>query len=367
MHILNINPNILKFESLLEQISRWRLPPDLYDAIILSLQSTNSVSNVLEVRIHPNSTSIHGHASSHPDIPKYLLTATTIGLAIISITTMSLFISIHSRRLQSHHVAAATLNRGKRKINRTSLRENRQPSEKYYGLAVTIMICSYLLWVFGTLHATSRFLWTLARNLSYTIRSTRTQRSSHVPEFPKAKETIEESRLGGISNSQAGQSWLPIELSGVVFNQLDSTNIIGARSVAEVGFGRLYQAVDARSGNMLAIKRVINRRMLGEDRGHLLLDEIRAHHRMNFDSRFPPLLGCFIDQRDYVLVMFLAIRSLHKARIIHGDLKPENILLDENKHLIIMDFYVATVFSKSEERGREYPLWQDAKKRGGSH
>ncbi|OHT01378.1 hypothetical protein TRFO_07631 [Tritrichomonas foetus] len=45
----------------------------------------------------------------------------------------------------------------------------------------------------------------------------------------------------------------------------------------------------------------------------------------------------------------LGMKHVHKNNIIHRDLKPENILLDQNNHVKISDFGIATIFNESDE------------------
>jgi hypothetical protein len=45
----------------------------------------------------------------------------------------------------------------------------RQTPSRLVGFIATLMLLSWLLWAFGTLHATFLFLWTLVHNATYTI------------------------------------------------------------------------------------------------------------------------------------------------------------------------------------------------------
>lgn len=109
------------------------------------------------------------------------------------------------------------------------------------------------------------------------------------------KRTSDRSEL----SRRIGWSWIPIELSDGVPTKVDSMDLIPTMNIAQGGFGRLFQAKDTSSGKMVAVKR-ITKSEEGEPR---LLDEIRAHHIMNSDPQFPSLLGCFLDEKDYILVM----------------------------------------------------------------
>lgn len=403
MHILNINSRVLKIEPLLEQVSKWRLLPDLYDMIIFFLQGIDPqqrppskmlhiASPVLaptrstKVRICPTATiPMHGYTSNHTNTQEALLPF-AIGLAITSFTTISFLMSAHRRKhLKRHRVSTIKLHPNKRNLGRISLRDKRQPPAKLSGFAATIMLFSCLLWSPGTLHAASQFLWTLVRNSVYTVMrwalehpgavmaatsnllsgfdvfdalfsyiilkeyqvrlsnlkymlfkvivgflwlpvssvkmlavfsnhlgaqvvsatwgSIRIKIGLRAPESMKTREMqMELSELNKRPVARLGSSWIPIELSGGIPAQLDSNNLVAIRNIAQGGFGRLFRATDISSGRMVAVKRV-SKRLLGEEGEPLLLDEIRAHHKMNSDLRFPSLLGCFLDQHDYILVM----------------------------------------------------------------
>lgn len=67
-------------------------------------------------------------------------------------------------------------------------------------------------------------------------------------------------------------------------------------------------------------------------------------------------------------LQILAIQCLHKQDIIHRDIKPENIFIDESGHLILADLGLAEdigTFRAADTEMDKFPIWQEAKKRGG--
>lgn len=56
--------------------------------------------------------------------------------------------------------------------------------------------------------------------------------------------------------------------------------------------------------------------------------------------------------RFYITEIILATAHLHEQNIIHRDLKPENFLLDQNGHLKLTDFGLATFLNNKNLKKR---------------
>ncbi|KAF7347409.1 Non-specific serine/threonine protein kinase [Mycena venus] len=187
-------------------------------------------------------------------------------------------------------------------------------------------------------------------------------------------------------------SWIEIVLAGGQRSGLHPQDLVSLRFLGKGGFGTVIQGLNRTTGRTVAIKR-ISKRFLGEDGQRLLTEEIRAMNRLRTLSLFPTLLGSFVDDRDYILVMdylsggtmfekirsgelytarplalyyagqlLLGLQCLHRLGIVHRDIKPDNLLFDTAGNLIISDFGLAKVFDTSAVGG---PSWMMAKLWGG--
>ena len=78
------------------------------------------------------------------------------------------------------------------------------------------------------------------------------------------------------------------------------------------------------------------------ERGDLAMN--LAHKRT-----FPESLAKF-----FIAELILAIQYLHQKNIIHRDLKPENILLDEDGHIKLADFGLATIINNKAENMQNF-------------
>ncbi|KAJ7285095.1 kinase-like domain-containing protein [Mycena rebaudengoi] len=190
--------------------------------------------------------------------------------------------------------------------------------------------------------------------------------------------------------------WIEIVLEGASRTGLQPRNIIAQNLLGSGGYGRVVKGLNVETGRAVAIKRVA-KKMLGSSGEYLIVDEIRAMNRLRLTSNnpFPVLLGSFIDDHDYILVMefcpggtlldklrsaggylsrplalfygcqlLLAIQCLHKNGILHRDIKLDNILLDVQGNALLSDFGMAKVFNLNVKGGR---AWELAKERGGDH
>jgi hypothetical protein len=118
------------------------------------------------------------------------------------------------------------------------------------------------------------------------------------------------------SGSAIRTSWVEIILGSYEPSILRPQDLVLTKHIGIGGFGRVYQVKDNASGAMLAMKRV-SKKMLGEEGQFLILDEIRALRLMDANSSFPSLIGSFMDERDYILIMVTSLLSTASENATH--------------------------------------------------
>merc|ERR1712186_93072 len=67
------------------------------------------------------------------------------------------------------------------------------------------------------------------------------------------------------------------------------------------------------------------------------------------------MLGCHRSQcRVWLYQMIDALQHIHRHGIVHRDLKTENVLLNENGHVVLIDFGTAKDLVRTDLNGPEY-------------
>ncbi|KAJ7611007.1 kinase-like domain-containing protein [Roridomyces roridus] len=174
----------------------------------------------------------------------------------------------------------------------------------------------------------------------------------------------------------------------------DPDSIVEGPCIGKGGFAEVFRGLNKATGQAVAVKRV-KKKALGEDGQYLILGEIRIMNRIRDTKRqlpFPIILGSYMDDSDYLLVMnhlpgtmlakleatggyfdqplaffyagqlLLAIHTLHSLGVVHCDVKPDNIFLDSFGNVVLGDFGVAKLFNKTAKGDR---IWSDFKRLGG--
>ena len=135
--------------------------------------------------------------------------------------------------------------------------------------------------------------------------------------------------------------------------------------LGEGGWGVVYRALDAETGEEVALKAIRPDRMKNEDAVRRFLREIKATEQIDHPNTVR-VLACGRDGGLSFLVMELlegqsladvltkplpvdqalclstqilkGLQAAHDLRIVHRDLKPENIIIDDNGDVRVLDF-----------------------------
>eukprot|EP01083_Nonionella_stella_P298502 1013151_1 len=162
-------------------------------------------------------------------------------------------------------------------------------------------------------------------------------------------------------------------------SSIDMTHFEPYRAMGKGGFGSVELVKHKASGDLMAIKSVVKRpcvdsdsrlRVLWKERRILALlknpfvvylvwafqDAKKCYMVMPFLSGGD--LNFYIKNKKrmkedrcqfYAVEIILALEHLHSIHIVHRDIKPENLLLDEEGHLVLVDFGVADRLRQSRD------------------
>lgn len=143
------------------------------------------------------------------------------------------------------------------------------------------------------------------------------------------------------------------------------------RFLGEGSYGKVFHIVEKDSSNDYAIKIMTKKAVLKKNDSEYIREErniltevkhpfiVSLYYAFQTDTKLYLVMdlalggelfqfltseGLFLEKNAafYLAEIILAIEYLHKLDIVHRDLKPENVLLDENGHVLLTDFGLAT-------------------------